>query len=63
MEQYSRMVIELYKEALSQNCQVDPERILEVRKEIACAITAAKVEGLSISPLEELMADVDYLIN
>ena len=63
MERYYRMVINLYKEALSENHQVNSERILEVRKEIACAITVAKVSGSSTSHLEELMADIDYLNN
>lgn len=61
MERYYRMVINLYKEALSENHQVNSERILEVRKEIACAITAAKVSGSSTSHLEELLNDIDYL--
>ena len=61
MERYYRMVINLYKEALSENHQVNSERILEVRKEIACAITEAKVTGTSHSYLEELLNDIDYL--
>jgi len=55
------MVINLYKEAINENYQVNSDRILEVRKEIACAITEAKVTGTSYSHLEELLNDIDYL--
>ena len=61
MEKYYRMVINLYKEAINENYQVNSDRILEVRKEIACAITVAKVTGTSYSYLEELLNDIDYL--
>lgn len=55
------MVIDLYKEATNENYQVNSERILEVRKKIACAITSAKIDGTSTSHLEELLNDIDYL--
>lgn len=61
MERYYRMVINLYKEALLQNYQVNSERILEARKEIACAITAAKIENKPTSSLESLNSDVEHL--
>lgn len=61
MEKYYRMVINLYKEAINENYQVNSDRILEVRKEIACAITEAKVTGTSYSHLENLLNDIDYL--
>ena len=61
MEKYYRMVINLYKEAINENYQVNSDRILEVRKEIASAITEAKVTGTSYSYLEELLNDIDYL--
>ena len=61
MEKYYRMVIDLYKEAINENYQVNSDRILEVRNEIAFAITEAKVTGTSYSYLEELLNDIDYL--
>lgn len=61
MEKYYRMVIDLYKEVITTNYQVNSDRILEVRKEIACAITEAKVTGTSYSYLDELLNDIDYL--
>ena len=61
MEKYYRMVINLYKEAINENYQVNSDKILEVRTEIACAITEAKVTGTSYSYLEELLNDIDYL--
>lgn len=61
MERYYRMVINLYKEAINENYQVNSERILEVRKEIACAITAAKIENKPTSLLESLNNDIIHL--
>lgn len=61
MEKFYRMVIDLYKEATNGNYQVNSERILEVRKEIACAITAAKIENKPTSFLESLNNDIIHL--
>lgn len=63
MEKYYRMVINLYKEAVNQNHQVNSNKILDVEKELACAITTAKVKGKEIENLELLKSDVDYLKN
>ncbi len=60
MEKYYRMVIDLYKEASSsENYQVNPDRILEVKSVLANAITTAKVMGTPTNELEMLMKDLD----
>ena len=61
MEKYYRTVIDLYKEVMSNNNQVNEDSFLEARKEIANAITAARIAGDDPSQLEELLADIDYL--
>ena len=55
MDKYYRMVIDLYKERIT-NGNVDPERILDVKKAIACAQTEAKILGKP-----QLIADIDFL--
>ncbi|MCX4294748.1 hypothetical protein EEL34_15515 [Muribaculaceae bacterium Isolate-039 (Harlan)] len=57
MEKYYRMVIDLYKEALIN--QVNSERILEVKKEIANAITTARIQGTPYDGLQTLLEDVN----
>ena len=59
MEKYYRMVIDLYKEALLH--QVNSERILEVKKEIANAITTAKIQNKPYDELCKLNEDVDQI--
>ena len=49
MEKYYRMVIDLYKEVITTNYQVNSDRILEVQTEIANAST----EALRISLLSK----------
>jgi len=56
METYYRMVIDLFKEAVSGN--VDHSRILEVKKAIASAQTEAKILGKSQETFTKLMDDV-----
>ena len=61
MERYYRMVINLYKEAVAENYQVNSERILDIQKEFAKAITSAKIKGTPFDVLQELKADVEQL--
>lgn len=60
MEKYYRMVIDLYKEFVTNN-GVDPERILEVKKAIAIAQTEAKIMDKPQDVFTQLMADVEPL--
>lgn len=60
MEKYYRMVIDLYKEALIN--QVNSERILEVKKEIANAITTARIQGTPYDGLQTLLEDVNMIV-
>ena len=60
MEKYYRMVIDLYKERIT-NGNVDPERILDVKKAIACAQTEAKILDKPQNGFNELIADIDFL--
>ena len=55
------MVIDLLKEAINGNHQVNSERSLEVLKEIRTAITTAKIKGLPTDELCELKSDVEQL--
>lgn len=60
MDKYYRMVIDLYKERIT-NGNVDPERILDVKKAIACAQTEAKILDKPQDRFTELIADIDFL--
>lgn len=60
MDKYYRMVIDLYKERIT-NGNVDPERILEVKKAIACAQTEAKILDKPQDGFTELITDIDFL--
>lgn len=61
MERYYRMVINLYKEAIKENYQVNSERILEIQREIATASTEARIKGNSDRELQELLNDLQPL--
>lgn len=61
MERYYRMVINLYKEAISRNYQVNSERILEIQREIANASTEARIKDHSDKLLMELIEDLQPL--
>lgn len=63
MERYYRMVINLYKEAISRNYQVNSERILEIQREIANASTEARIKDHSDKLLLELIEDLQPLKN
>lgn len=59
MERYYRMVIDLYKEAIQH--QVNSQRILEVKTEIANAITTSKIQGKPYDWLQTLLEDVNEM--
>ena len=59
METYYRMVIDLFKEAVSGNA--DLSRILEVKEAIASAQTEAKILGKPQEPFTQLMEDLNIL--
>ncbi len=62
MEDYNRMVIDLLKEAITdENYRVNSERSLEVLREIRMAITTASIKGLPTDELCELKSDVEQL--
>ncbi len=60
MVTYYRKVLDLYREAIT-NHQVNSERILALKEEIACAITAARIKGEETDILLELDNDVKFL--
>ncbi|MBQ7553294.1 MAG: hypothetical protein IJT46_02915 [Bacteroidaceae bacterium] len=64
MEKYYRMVIDLYKEAytdLKDGRNPDNDRILEVKKALACAVTEARVKEEPYDRLNELIKDISVL--
>lgn len=62
MEDYNRMVIDLLKEAITnENYRVNSEKSLDVLREIRMAITAANIKGLPTDELCELKSDVEQL--
>ena len=62
MDNYNRMVIDLFKEAITnENYRVNSEKSLDVLREIRMAITAANIKGLPTDELCELKSDVEQL--
>lgn len=62
MKDYSRIVIELFKEAIiNGNYQVNSEKSLEVLRKIRMAITAANIKGLPTDELCKLESDIEQL--
>lgn len=62
IENYNRMVIDLFKEAITnENYRVNSEKSLDVLREIRMAITAANIKGLPTDELCELKSDVEQL--
>lgn len=61
MEKYYRMVIDLYKEVITTNHQVNSDRILEAQTEIANASTEARIKDHPDKPLLELIEDLQPL--
>lgn len=60
MEKYYRMVIDLYKEVLLIN-RVNPDRVLDVQREISNAITTAITTNEPTGELELLKFDIENL--
>lgn len=61
MNQYYRMVIELFKESLTSVNRVNPDESLRVLIEIEKAITTAKITGQPLDELYQLKADVELV--
>lgn len=62
MKDYSRIVIDLFKEAIiNGNYQVNSEKSLEVLRKIRMAITDANIKELPTDELCELKSDVEQL--
>lgn len=59
MERHYRMVIDLYKEAIQH--QVNSDRILEAREQIASAITTARINNKDTQSLLEIENDIKTL--
>lgn len=59
MNKYYRMVIELFKESLTNVNRVNPDESLRVLTEIDKAITTAKVMNQPADELYQLKADVE----
>lgn len=61
MNEYYRMVIELFKESLTNVNRVNPDASLRVLIEIEKAITTAKITGQPLDELYQLKADVELV--
>lgn len=64
MEDYKRMVIDLYKQVFSEyvvSNTVNVDAILEAQTVISNTITKARIENTDTGGLMQLKADVDYL--
>lgn len=64
MENYNRMVIDLYRKCFTDyvsGSPVDADAIQEVQRGINFAIDKAKIENYSIEELEGLKKDIEYL--
>lgn len=61
MNQYYRMVIELFKDSLTSVNRVNPNESLRVLIEIEKAITTAKILNEPCDELYQLKADVELI--
>ena len=61
MNEYYRMVIELFKESLTSVNRVNPDESLRVLIEIEKEITTAKITGQPLDELYQLKADVELI--
>lgn len=62
MDNYNRMVIDLFKEAITnENYRVNSEKSLDVLREIRMAITAANIKRLPTDELCKLESDVKQI--
>ncbi len=60
MTTHYRLVINLFKEVLTIK-KINPASILKVKRELSCAITAAKIQNQPTKELESLLEDVELL--
>lgn len=63
MNEYYRMVLDLYKESATSVNRVNPDKSLAVLLEIEKAITTAKIEERPLDELYLLKADVELIRN
>lgn len=63
MNEYYRMVLDLYKESLTSVNRVNPDKSLALLLEIEKAITTAKIEDRPLDELYLLKADVELIRN
>lgn len=61
MNEYYRMVIELFKNSVTNVNRVNPDESLRVLTEIEKAITTAKIAGQPLDELYQLKADVELI--
>ncbi|MBD5256185.1 MAG: hypothetical protein HDS50_00945 [Bacteroides sp.] len=61
MERFYRMVIELFKDSLTNVNRVNPDKSLEALIEIEKAISTAKVMNEPVDELYQLKADVELI--
>ena len=61
MNKYYRMVIELFKDSLTNVNRVTPDESLRVLIEIEKVITTAKITGQPLDELYQLKADVELV--
>lgn len=61
MNEYYRLVIELFKESLTSVNRVNPDESLRVLIEIEKAITTAKITEQPLDELYQLKADVEMI--
>lgn len=59
IENYNRMVINLFKDAVRGN--INSERVLEVNTAISNAITESRIQGSPTKELEAIKYDLLYL--
>lgn len=61
MNEYYRMVIELFKESLTNVNRVNPDESLRVLTEIEKAITTARINNQPLDELYQLKADIELI--
>lgn len=59
MEKYYTMVMDLYRDAITGNYQVNQST--EVKKELYCSITASRIKGEKTEVLEDLIKRINEL--
>lgn len=59
MEKYYTMVMDLYRDTITGNYQVNQST--DVKKELYCAITASRIKGEKTEVLEDLIKRINEL--